>query len=426
MRGLKRRSGRVYYGWIVVGVTALTVLVAAGVRSAPSVLIHPLEEEFGWARASISIAASIGLFLYGVASPISGGMIDRYGPRRLMLIGILVVGVSTLISSAISQLWQLHLLWGFFSGLGTGLAAAVLAATVATRWFVKRRGLVVGLLGASVSAGNLVFVPLLMWLFVSIGWRGGVFVLALIVLALLPLIWFLMRDDPSEIGLRPLGAEPESDAPQVTSKPNPRLVMSYAIRVPEFWLLSGSFFICGATSNGIIGTHLIPHSIDIGIAEVTAATIIGIMGAMNFIGTVTSGWLTDRYDPRKLLAMYYIFRGLSLFLLPFVGGFWGLTIFAIVFGLDYIATVPPTVALTADLFGRRNVGSVYGWIFLAHQGGAGFAAYLGGLARDTFGDYQLAFLLAGALAVVGGLMALRIGRSVWVEPQVDIAPAPGD
>jgi sugar phosphate permease len=418
-----RLARHVYYGWVVVGVTAMTVLVAAGVRATPSVLIHPLEQEFDWARASISIAASVGLLLYGVASPISGTLMDRYGPRRLMLVGIVIVGVSTLLSTTMTSLWHLHLLWGLFSGLGTGLAAAVLAATVATRWFVTRRGFVVGILGASVSAGNLVFVPLLMWLFVSIGWRGGVLVLAIIVLALLPLIWFLMRDDPVDIGLRPLGADRSTSAAMADSKPDPRRVMSYAFRVPEFWLLTGSFFICGATSNGIIGTHLIPHSIDIGVREVTAASIIGIMGAMNFVGTVTSGWLTDRYDPRKLLAIYYIFRGLSLFLLPFVAGFWGLMIFAIVFGLDYIATVPPTVALTADLFGRQNVGTVYGWIFLAHQSGAGFAAYLGGLARDSFGDYQLAFLTAGVLAVIGGLMALRIGKAVWVDPHAQVAPA---
>lgn len=208
-----------------------------------------------------------------------------------------------------------------------------------------------------------------------------------------------------------------------TDEARPTHVMATAIRVPEFWLLSARFFICGATSNGIIGTHLIPHSIDIGIREVTAASIIGIMGAMNFVGTIGSGILTDRYDPRKLLAMYYTLRGLSLFLLPFVAGFWGLVIFAIVFGLDYIATVPPTVALTADLFGRERVGTVYGWIFLAHQAGAGGAAYLGGYSRHLFGDYQLAFLAAGGLAIAGGLMALRISRTSAPTVDPELVPA---
>ncbi|MEX2425247.1 MAG: MFS transporter [Thermomicrobiaceae bacterium] len=418
-----RLSGRMYYGWVVVGVTALTVLVAAGVRAAPAVLIHPLEEDFGWARASISLTASIGLFLYGISSPISGAIIDRYGPRWLMLGGISLVGASTILSATVTELWQLHLLWGFFSGIGTGLAAAVLAATVATRWFVKRRGFVVGLLGASVSAGNLVFVPLLMWLFVRFGWQSGVLILGVILLSLLPMIWLLMRDSPRDVGARVRDDEPEHPELASTENTRPGRVMATAIRVPEFWLLSATFFICGATSNGIIGTHLIPHSIDIGIREVTAASIIGIMGAMNFVGTIGSGILTDRYDPRKLLAMYYILRGLSLFLLPFVAGFWGLVIFAIVFGLDYIATVPPTVALTADIFGRERVGTVYGWIFLAHQSGAGAAAYLGGYSRDALGDYQLAFLAAGGLAIAGGLMALCIFRRGAPERELDVVPA---
>jgi sugar phosphate permease len=416
-------ADRVYYGWIVVGVTALTVLVAAGVRAAPAVLIHPLEQDFGWARASISLAASIGLILYGISSPVAGAIIDRYGPRRLMLAGVLIVAASTLLSATISELWQLHLLWGVFSGLGTGLAAAVLAATVATKWFSKRRGFVVGLLGASVSAGNLVFVPLLMWLFVTLSWQAGVVILGLIVVSLFPLIWLLMRDSPDEIGSNIREDTPELPDLRTSQERWPMRVMATATRVPEFWLLSGTFFICGATSNGIIGTHLIPHSIDIGIREITAATIIGIMGAMNFVGTIGSGILTDRYDPRKLLAMYYTFRGLSLFLLPFVTGFWGLVIFAVVFGLDYIATVPPTVALTADIFGRERVGTVYGWIFLAHQAGAGGAAYLGGLSRDAFGDYQLAFLAAGGLAVAGGLMALRISRRAIPEAGDLVVPA---
>jgi sugar phosphate permease len=415
-------AGRVYYGWIVVAVAALTLLVGAGVRGAPAVLIHPLEQDFGWTRASISIAAAIGLILYGLVSPVAGALIDQYGPRRLMLFGITLVGIGTIVSSQMTHLWQLHLLWGLVSGIGTGLATAVLPATVATRWFVKRRGLVVGILGASISAGALIIIPLLMWLVVSIGWQGGLVVLGTLLLLLVPLIWLLMRDSPEELGLRLRADEPEISSGTPRESTGTSSVMRRAIRVPEFWLLSGTFFICGATSTGIVGTHLVPHSIDIGIREVTAATIIGIMGAMNFVGTIGSGILTDRYDPRKLLAIYYVLRGLSLFLLPFVFGFWGLVIFAIVFGLDFIATVPPTVALTADIFGKQNVGLVFGFVFLSHQAGAAVTAYLGGLARDTFGDYQLAFLAAGGLAVAGGIMALRIARPVVPAPLPDASP----
>jgi sugar phosphate permease len=329
--------------------------------------------------------------------------------------------------AAISTLWQLNLLWGVLGGIGTGMAAQVLGATVANRWFVARRGLVLGFFGAAGSAGQLLFVPLLMALVVAIGWRASHLVLAgAVALVLIP-VFFLMRDDPADLGLRPYGAPlppPGSVAPApVAALPAGAGVMARAVRVPEFWLLSGSFFVCGATSNGLIGTHLIPHSADHGISEVTAAGALALMGSMNFAGTLASGWLTDRYDPRRLLACYYFFRGLSLFLLPFVADFSGLAIFAVVFGLDYIATVPPTSALTADIFGRRNVGTVFGWVFFAHQVGAALAAYLGGVARVALGDYQLAFLVAGTLAVLAALMALRVDRGARPSLQPASAPA---
>jgi len=408
---------RIYYGWVVVGVTALTLLVSSGVRGAPSVLINPLEDDFAWSRSSISFAVSIGLLLYGFAGPLAGALMDRFGPRRLMLAGIALVTAATAVSVAMSALWQFILLWGILGGFGTGIAAVVLGATVANRWFVNRRGMVMGIFGAATSAGMLVFVPLLMWLANSIGWRGAVTVLAVCVGLLLLPIALLMRDSPAEIGLRASGELVAPPAEQ--SAPAGPGVVLRAVRVPEFWLLAGSFFVCGATSNGLIGTHLIPHSTDLGISEVTAATALGLMGAMNFVGTLASGWLTDRHDPRRLLAYYYTFRGCSLLLLPFVDSFLGLMIFATFFGLDYIATVPPTAALAADIFGRRNIGTIFGWIFAAHQLGAAMAAWLGGIARDTLGDYQVSFIAAGALALTGGLMALRINRDV--RPSLDPA-----
>ncbi|MDP9373827.1 MAG: MFS transporter [Chloroflexota bacterium] len=423
--------GRLYYGWIVVAVTALTLLVSAGVRSAPGVFIHPFETDLGWSRASISFAVSLGLVLFGLAGPVSGWLMDRFGPRLLMLGGLALIAASMAAGAAMTALWQLNLFWGVLSGVGTGVAASVLGATVASRWFTARRGLVLGLFGAATSAGQLLFVPLLMWLVVTIGWRGGAVVLAAAAALVLAPVLLLMRNDPADVGLRPYGAPPLEVAaasamnPVATAGPDggaaPGGIMGRAVRTPEFWLLAGSFFICGATSNGLIGTHLIPHSIDHGIPEVTAASVLALMGAMNFVGTVASGWLTDRYDPRILLACYYWFRGLSLFLLPFVTDFSGLAVFAIVFGLDYIATVPPTAALTADRFGRHNVGAVFGWIFCAHQIGAAAAAWLGGVARDALGGYQVAFLAAGFLALVGGIMALRIGRDQ--EPKALPAPA---
>ncbi|WP_207956039.1 MFS transporter [Rubrobacter marinus] len=420
----KAIGGRFYYGWAVVAVVFLALLVSAGVRAAPAVLINPLEMELGWSRAAISFAVSIGLLLYGLSGPAAGWLMDRFGPTRVVLFGLVVIGGSTLMGAAMTQLWQLNLFWGALSGIGTGVVAPVLGATVANRWFVERRGLVLGILGAAASAGQLVSVPALMWLVVAVGWREGTVYLAIVTLLILVPVLLFMRDDPSRMGLRPYGeGEKGANAAEESPAPEPGTavanaereegggVLRRATRAPEFWLLSGSFFICGASSNGIIGVHFVPHSIDHGIPEVTAASVLALMGAMNFVGTIASGWLTDRYDPRTLLAVYYSLRGLSLLLLPFVDAFAGLAIFAIFFGLDYIATVPPTVALVADRFGRAHVGTVFGWVFFAHQIGAALAAYLGGVARDSLGDYTAAFLAAGVLAILAALMASRVSRA---------------
>jgi sugar phosphate permease len=409
---------------VVVWVVFVALLVSAGVRAAPTVLINPLESELGWGRAIISAAVSIGLLLYGMSGPAAGWLMDRLGPKVLAVAGVAIIGLSTLAGAAVTELWQLNLFWGVLSGVGTGIVAPVLGATVANRWFVARRGLVLGIFGAAASAGQLVTVPALMWLVVEIGWRAGTVVLAAIVLLVLIPVLLLMRDDPEELGLRAYGEEnpaQESPAPEpstaVAGRGGGNMILR-AFRSPVFWLLSGSFFICGASSNGIIGVHFVPHSIDHGIPQVTAASVLALMGAMNFVGTITSGWLTDRYDPRKLLAVYYSLRGLSLLLLPFVTEFAGLAIFAIFFGLDYIATVPPTVALVADRFGRANVGAVFGWVFLAHQVGAALASYLGGVARDSLGDYTAAFLGAGVLAILASLMVLVVRREpISPEPQ---------
>jgi sugar phosphate permease len=420
---LQRALGKkYYYGWIVVWVVFVALLVSAGVRAAPTVLINPLESELGWGRAAISAAVSVGLLLYGLSGPVAGWLMDRFGPKRLTLLGLLIIGGSTLLGATVTELWQLNLFWGVLSGIGTGIVAPVLGATVANRWFVERRGLVLGILGAAASAGQLVSVPTLMWLVVEVGWRTGTVILAAgALLVILPVLLF-MRDDPASLGLRPYGeGTNESPAAQQSPAPEPGTALAEAegregsvvlraFRSPVFWLLSGSFFICGATSNGIIGVHFVPHSIDHGIPEVTAASVLALMGAMNFVGTIASGWLTDRFDPRKLLAVYYSGRGLSLLLLPFVTDFGGLAVFAVFFGLDYIATVPPTVALVADRFGRAHVGAVFGWVFFGHQLGAALASYLGGVARDSLGDYQVAFLTAGVLAVMGALLALGVGR----------------
>jgi MFS family permease len=408
-------GNRFYYGWVVVVVTAITLLVSAGVRSAPGVFLNSLQADMGWNLATISFAVSIGLLLFGLVGPLTGWLIDRFGPRLVILGGVALIVISMVTSARMTALWQLNLFWGALSGIGTGIAGSVLGAAVASRWFVARRGLVIGIFGAATSAGQLIFVPLLAWLEGMIGWRGSVLVLAGAAALLFVPVLILMRDDPAQLGLRPYGGAPPEPAGHGSTAGG---VMQRALRAPEFWLLAGSFFICGATSNGLVGTHLIAHAHDHGIAKSTAAGMLALMGTMNFVGTIASGWLTDRYNPRRLLACYYGFRGLSLLLLPFVSSTGGFAVFAILFGLDYIATVPPTTALVSDIFGRKHVGTVFGWVFCAHQIGAALAAWLGGVTRDLAGDYGPAFLAAGALAITAALLSLRIGQAhAAVQPE---------
>lgn len=404
--------GRLYYGWIVVGVTALTLLISAGVRSAPGVFLVPLQKDTGWDTSAISFAVAIGLVMLGASGPLSGGLVNNLGPRRIMLVGLLLIVVSMGLSYYIHTTWQLDLLWGVISGVGTGIISSILGPTVANRWFLTRRSFVVGLFGASTSAGQLIFYPALIALVGTLGWRLSSVLLAVIAAVIILPVLFLMRDQPSDMGLRPYGAVGDL-AP--TANLIDSSVMQKAIRSSEFWLLAITFFVCGATSNGLIGTHFIKHAGEHGVSAGVAAGLMSIMGAFNFAGTLASGWLSDKYDPRKLLCIYYGFRGLSLLLLPFVSTTLGLSIFAVLFGLDYIATVPPTTALVADKFGRKNVGVVYGWVFCSHQIGAALATWLGGIARDTFGNYGIAFLVAGVLAVLAALLALRINRQTTME-----------
>lgn len=400
---------RFFYGWVVVAITITVSLAIWGVRSAPAVLIKPLEADFGWTRAEISSAIAIGLLMTAVGAPFGGVLADRFGPRMLLLGITIVTAVSVLTASQMDALWQMSLLWGVLVGFATGIAG-VIGASVATRWFVKKRGLVQGILGAGSSAGQLIFLPLLAWLAVHVGWREMTVILGVIVLATTAPILVFMRNGPEDAGLLPYGAT----EPLPPGKPaRPLELLQRAARVPEFWLLSGSFFVCGATSTGIVMQHFMAHAVDHGIPQVQASSALAIMGAMNFAGVLISGWLTDRHDPRKLLAIFYTFRGVSLFLLPSMTdlGLGGLTVFAILFGLDYIATVPPTTALCADLFGRRNVGAVYGWVFAAHQLGAALLAYLGGAMHDALGNYTIAFIGSGVLCGFGALMAIRIQRT---------------
>ncbi len=404
-----------FYGWLVVALSFMTALATSGTRSALTVMIVPLEAEFGWSRATIAAAASMNLFLLGLMAPLGGFLMDRFGPRRMILTSLTLLIIGIISTTQMRHLWQLVLFWGVITGLGGGLLGAVLGATVANRWFVAKRGLALGILNSSNSTGQLIFLPLLMAVIVIAGWRGSVLLVVGFALIMLPVIAFLMRDDPSEVGLKPLGLEETGTSPTGQPNRNPSATemarttsIKEAVKTPIFWLLCACFFVCGATSGGLIGTHLIPHAIDQGFPEVKAAATIGVMGGMNFVGTMLSGLMTDRVQPRKLLAIFYSLRGVSLFILPYVTSFPGLFIFAVIYGLDWFATVPPTIAIAADSFGRRSIGRVYGWIFLSHQVGSACAALGAGILYNWLGNYNLAFVIGGVLGLMAGATALSM------------------
>jgi MFS family permease len=411
---LARRN--IHYGWVVVAVTFLTMLVTAAAMGAPGVLIVPLQREFGWDNSQISAALALRLLLFGLFGPFAAAFMNRFGLRRVMICAAMLIVVGLIASLAMTRVWQLILLWGVVVGVGTGLTAVVLAATVATRWFTKRRGLVVGLLTASSATGQLIFLPLIAELTERFGWRWAlIFVCGLLAAAGLVAL-ALMRDRPSDLNLPAYGETAVTPPPPagvglMSLLSSPLAVLSDAARVPLFWILFATFFICGSSTNGLIQTHFITLCGDYGLAAVGAASVLAMMGVFDFVGTIGSGWLSDRFDNRWLLFWYYGLRGISLLYLPFTSfTFYGLSLFAVFYGLDWIATVPPTVKLTADRFGRERAGMVFGWVFAGHQIGAATAAFGAGFSRTEFASYLPAFFVAGALCILAAALVLTIAK----------------
>lgn len=409
-----RRLGQ-KYAFVVVAVIFFSLLVSAGLRSTPSVLIVPLEQAFGWSRSTISLAAAIGIFLYGLAGPFAAAAMEHFGLRRVLIGALLLMAASSAASAFMTESWHLLLTWGVFSGIGSGAVAVVLGATIVNRWFTTRRGLMMGLLTASTATGNLLFLPVLAALAASGDWTRVVWAVAIGAALMAPLAWWLVPDRPADVGLRPYGSAP--DAPEPSVAPRTGLLaatfgaLRRAARTRTFWYLFATFFVCGFTTNGLVGTHLIALCGDHGIAEVQAAGLLALMGIFDLVGTTASGWLTDRYDPRRLLFVYYSLRGLSLMYLPYSDfSFYSLSLFAIFFGLDWIATVPPTLRLTTEAFGDRDAPIVFGWIVAGHQLGAASAAWMGGFVRETTGSYLMAFVLAGGTGLIAAIIALMINR----------------
>lgn len=421
-------SPKVHYAWIAAGVTFFTLLAAAGARATPGVILLPLGNEFQWSRATVSSIVSINIFLYGLIGPFAAALYQRFGLRRTMMTAMALLATGYGLSTVATHYWQFVVLWGCVVGAGSGMAATVLGAAVANRWFTEKRGLVMGLLTASTATGQLIFLPALATaVTANANWRAAPWIVTGATLLAIPVIWWLMRDDPREVGQRPYGetGPVQAAAPVATGNPAKRAVdtLVEAMRVRDFWLLAGSFFVCGASTNGLIGTHLVAAAFDCGIPEVRAASLLAAMGLFDLVGTTASGWLSDRYNCRHLLFGYYSLRGISLLFLPMalLGPTTGLGVFAVFYGLDWIATVPPTVKLTGEVFGREKASIVFGWVVAAHQVGAAFAAFAAGALRTVTGSYTLAFFSAGALCVIAATIVLPIGKGRRLVPQAAAA-----
>jgi sugar phosphate permease len=419
-------NGRRHYAWLIVGVTFVTLITTAGFRATPGVLIVPLQHEYGWSRGTISVAVSLGLVLFGLTAPFSTALMERFGMRRVMLVALVLIAAGASLTSIMTAPWQLDLLWGVVVGSAAGAVSVPLAATVATRWFVEKRGLATGILTASNASGQMVFLPVLALLATDYGWRWSVYaVSAVALLVVFPIVAFFVRDRPQAVGLQPYGATEPVPVPERSPRPFRPAIDGLLIgaRSGTFWMLVSTFFICGLSTNGLIGTHLISAGVDHGMTEVAGASLLALMGVFDIVGTTLSGWLTDRLDPRKLLAWYYGLRGLAVIALPYAfGSTAALIVFAVFYGLDWVATVPPTVALTADHFGAQRAGVVFAWVYASHQLGAGFAAWMGGATRGWFGSYTFAFVGAGVCCLVASGLSLRIKRPVFV-PQLEAEPA---
>lgn len=402
------------YAFVVIAVIFLALLASAGLRATPGVLMLPLQHAFGWDVSVISSAAAVGIFLYGLAGPFAAAVMQRFGIRRTVLGALALMSVSTGASYFMTTPWQLFLTWGLLSGIGSGAVANVLGATIVNRWFTTNRGLVMGLLTASTATGTLIFMPGLAALVEWGGWKPVVLTVAACCAALIPLVYVLVPERPATIGLRSFGSAHE-DQPAPPAQGNPFVAalsnLARAAKTPTFWFLFATFFICGFTTNGLVGTHLIAFCGDHGIFEVQAASLLALMGFFDLFGTTLSGWLTDRFDPRKLLFFYYGLRGLSLIYLPYSDfSLVSLSVFAVFYGLDWIATVPPTVRIANEAFGDRNAPLVFGWVVAGHQLGAACAAFFAGFMRSTQGDYWQAFMIAGATGIVAAVLSLMIGR----------------
>jgi sugar phosphate permease len=415
------RPARVHPAWWVAAVTFLALVGAAGFRAVPGVLMNPLHDEFGWSISTISLAAAVNMALYGLTAPFAAALMERFGIRRVVTAALLVVAAGSGLTVFMTASWQLVLCWGVLVGLGTGSMALALVATVTGRWFVARRGLVSGVLTAGGAAGGLVFLPLVSQLADGYGWRPASLAVAVSALAVAPLVLWLLRDRPRDVGVAPYGGTSADDVDPVRSGAARLAVRSLAAaaRTKGFWYLAAGMMICGATTMGLIQPHFIPAAHDHGMPQTVAAGLLALVGIFDVAGTIASGWLTDRIDPRYLLLVYYVLRGLSLLALPALFGpdiQANMVAFIVFYGLDWVATIPPTMALCRELFGA-SAPVVFGWVFASHQVGAAAMALGAGIVRDELGAYDTAWYFGGALCMVAGMLSLLVRAVPARQPQ---------
>ena len=413
---------RIHPAWFAFGVTFLTLAASAGYRSAPSVLIIPLQDAFGWSRSTIAAAISINTLLFGLTAPFAAALMERFTVRKVVMSALTTVGIGSISTIFITRPWHLMLLWGVVVGIGTGSMALVFAANIANRWFIAKKGLVIGILTAASATGQLIFLPSLSTLAIHHGWKSVGLTVGLASLSLVPLIYLFLKESPQSIGAAPFGAPADWSAP-VQVKRNAAKEALNALREGskqrDFWYITLSFLVCGLSTSGLVGTHFIPASHDHGMSEVTAASLLALIGVFDVVGTIFSGYLTDRIDPRKLLFFYYFLRGLSLFLLPsilFSTLHASTLVFIIFYGLDWVATVPPTIVLCRTILGPERATVIYGWVFAAHQIGGSVAALGAAVLRVKFGNYAVAFYIAGILCLGASYIVLQIGKKRTTEP----------
>ncbi|MEH7387813.1 MFS transporter [Bacillus sp. JJ1521] len=407
----------IHYSWFILAITFFSIIVAGIVISSSGVFIDPLENEFGWDRSIIALAFATSLFLYGISGPFMAALLEVIGLKKMMIISMATLLTGIILTFIMNQSWQMIIIWGVIIGLGASLFLTVVSPYVANHWFEKRRGLAVGILTASTATGQLILLPVLANIINNYSWRWAIGLIMILCFIMLIIILLFMKNTPKDVGILRYGLEEELQERTKGEKENP-IVLAFnglleAVRVKEFWLLAGSFFICGLSTSGLIGTHFVSYCISFGVPLVTAASFLSFMGIFNLVGTTLSGWLSDRFDNRWLLFWYYGLRGASLVLLPYAlieGSMTMLVIFTVFYGLDWIATVPPTISISRQIFGSKKSGIIYGWIFASHQAGAALAAYGGGLIYKFFNTYTWAFFLAGVFCLLASLFVIIIKK----------------